>query len=115
MEFLWLILKLLLAFSVVIALMLLLYKVSETKLKQISSNKYMKVLERTMISKDSGLLLVKLGEEAYVMSLTNNKTEILKKLEKEELETYENNKVQETYENILGNYLKKKQKGETDE
>lgn len=115
MEFFLLFLKLIVAFGIVLALMYLLYKLSDTKMKQLNNTKYIKVLERTQISKDGSLILVKLGDKGYIMSSSTGKNEIIKELNDDELEKYESSKIQSNYDNIVTNYFKKMQKDENNE
>lgn len=115
MELFILSLRLVIALIVVLSLMALLYKASDNKIREFNNSKYIKVLERTQISKDSALLLVKIGEEGFIMASSPNKTEIIKSLNAKEIENYEANKPEINYENILKNYFNKKQKGEKNE
>ncbi|MPN54572.1 hypothetical protein SDC9_202243 [bioreactor metagenome] len=46
----------------------------------------MKILERLPLSKDNSLLIVKIGDKAYLMSSSSGKTEILRELEISEIE-----------------------------
>lgn len=82
----WLtLLKILVFFPFIIALILILGKVG-SKFNLGTNNKYMKVLERLPLSKDNSLVIVKIGEKAYLMSSSSGKTEILRELETSELE-----------------------------
>lgn len=112
MELIVLFLKLIVALGTVLALMYLLYKLSDTKIQQINNTKYIKVLERTQLSKDSSILLVKLGSNAYVMSSTSGKNEIIKELNADEISEYEASKMQNNYENIVGKIFKRESKDE---
>ncbi len=78
-------LKILVFFPFIIALILILGKVG-SKFNLGTNNKYMKVLERLPLSKDNSLVIVKIGEKAYLMSSSSGKTEILRELETSELE-----------------------------
>lgn len=78
-------LKILVFFPFIIALILILGKVG-SKFNLGTNNKFMKVLERLPLSKDSSLLVVKIGDRAYLVSSTQGKTEILRELEPSELE-----------------------------
>ncbi|MEG0296330.1 MAG: flagellar biosynthetic protein FliO [Clostridium sp.] len=113
MEFFLLFIKLIIAFGIVLALMYLLYKLSDTKMKQLNNTKYIKVLERTQISKDGSLILVKLGDKGYIMSSSTGKNEIIKELNDDELEKYESSKIQSNYDNIVTNYFTKIKKNDS--
>ncbi|ARC85294.1 flagellar biosynthesis, FliO family protein [Clostridium argentinense CDC 2741] len=53
--------------------------------------RYMKIVERLQLSKDSFIMVIKIGDKGYLMSSSNNKTEILKELTEEELLKAEQN------------------------
>ncbi|WP_017415645.1 flagellar biosynthetic protein FliO [Clostridium tunisiense] len=78
-------LKILVFFPFIIALILILGKVG-SKFNLGTNTKYMKVLERLPLSKDNSLVIVKIGEKAYLMSSSSGKAEILRELETSELE-----------------------------
>jgi flagellar protein FliO/FliZ len=79
-------LKILIFFPFIIALILIFGKLG-TKFNLGTSNKYMKVLERLPLSKDNSLAIVKVGDKGYLMSSSTGKIEILKELDSVELET----------------------------
>lgn len=89
MEFYIMIVKLIFALIVVLGLIFIVYKTSGNKIANMQSNKYVKVIERTQISKDTTILVIKLGEDGCVLSTSQNKTEKLKELSKEEIEQIE--------------------------
>lgn len=78
-------LKILVFFPLVLALILILGKLGN-KFNLTSNNKYMKILERLPLSKDTSLLIVKVGDKGYLMSSSSGKSEILKELSASELE-----------------------------
>lgn len=104
-------LKILVFFPFIIALILILGKVG-SKFNLGTSNKYMKVLERLPLSKDNSLLVVKIGDKAYLISSSQGKTEILRELEPSELEkineisTMNLQQVNRTIEGIKVDFLK---------
>lgn len=77
--------KILVFFPLVLALILILGKLGN-KFNLTSNNKYMKILERLPLSKDTSLLIVKVGDKGYLMSSSSGKSEILKELSASELE-----------------------------
>ncbi|MEG0772967.1 flagellar biosynthetic protein FliO [Clostridium sp.] len=79
-------LKILIFFPFIIALILIFGKLG-TKLNLGTSNKYMKVLERLPLSKENSLAIVKVGDKGYLMSSSTGKIEILKELDSVEIET----------------------------
>lgn len=104
-------LKILVFFPFIIALILILGKIG-SKFNLGTSNKYMKVLERLPLSKDSSMLIVKIGDRAYLVSNSSGKTEILRELEPSELEkvneisTMNLQQVNRTIEGIKVDFLK---------
>lgn len=79
-------LKILVFFPFVIALILIFGKMG-SKLNLNTNNKYMKILERLPISKDNTLLVVKVGEKGFLMSSSTGKIEILREIDGAELES----------------------------
>lgn len=121
MEFWSMLLKIIVFLPFVIMLIYLSLKFGGSKLQQIQNGKYIKVLERVPLSKDSSLVAVKIGESGYVISTTANKVEILKTISQEELIKLEQNNsipefssFKEFYENTginkwsLSNLIKKR-------
>ncbi|ENZ02257.1 hypothetical protein HMPREF1092_01492 [Clostridium thermobutyricum] len=87
-------LKLVISLGVVLLLMFLTFKFANNGVKKVSSDKYIKVIDRTQIGKDISLLIVKVGEEGWIMSTSNGNTEKLKELTKEEILEIEKKKKQ---------------------
>ncbi|MBD7915316.1 flagellar biosynthetic protein FliO [Clostridium sp. Sa3CUN1] len=95
MELAFLIIKLIFAFLVVFSLMYLVFKLSGDKFNKLNEGKYIKILERTQISKDSSIAVVKVGKKGYVLSTTSNKVEKLDDLTEEEINLLEEGKKEE--------------------
>jgi flagellar protein FliO/FliZ len=53
----------------------------------------MKILDRMPLSKENSLLITKIGEKGYVISSTQNRVEILKELDEDELRKIEESKI----------------------
>lgn len=85
MEFWSMFLKIIIFLPFVIFLIYLSIKLGGGKLQKIQNGKYIKVLERVSLSKESNLIVVKIGHSGYVISTTANKVEILKTISDEEL------------------------------
>jgi len=95
MELAVLMIKLLSALVVVFALMFILVKISNRKLDKLNEGKYIRVLERTNISKDNSIILLKIGKKGYVISSSNKGIEKLEEISEEEIaEIYENKEKQ---------------------
>ncbi|MBE6062732.1 MAG: flagellar formation protein [Clostridium butyricum] len=115
-EFFKMIMQLLIALAITLGLMFLCYKVLGTKVNSINRNKYVQVLERTQITKDNTLLVIKLGKKGYVITSTAERVDKLLELSEEEIQEIEKNKrlyneeVLEGYNKILSfskdNFLK---------
>lgn len=113
--------KLLMSLIIILGLILILFKLSNKKINDINNNKYINVIDRVQIAKDSYILIVKIGKKGYVMSSSNGKTEKLEELSEEEMINIHNEKskkIQEAnikYEDtvnlIKGKILKLKKKG----
>lgn len=87
-------LKLVISLGIVLLLIFLTFKFANNRVKKVSSDKYIKVIDRTQIGKDISLLIVKVGEEGWIMSTSNGNTEKLKELTKEEILEIEKKKKQ---------------------
>lgn len=104
-------LKILIFFPFIIALILILGKIG-SKFNLGTNNKFMKILERLPLSKDNSLLVVKIGDKAYLISSSQGKTEILRELEPSELEkineisTVNLQQINSTIEGIKVDFLK---------
>lgn len=69
----------------IIFLIYLSMKFGGNKLQSLQKGKFIKVFERTAISKDNSLIVVQMGRKGYVVASTNGKLEVLKELEDAEL------------------------------
>lgn len=121
MEFWSMLLKIIVFLPFVILLIYLSLKFGGSKLQQIQNGRYIRVLERVPLSKDSNLAVVKIGDSGYVISATVNKVEILKTISQEDLDKLEQtnsipefSSFKEFYENTglnkwsLSNLIKKR-------
>lgn len=82
-------LKILVFLPIIIFSIFLLIKYGGTKLQNIQNGRYMKVLDRLPLTKENSLLIVKIGEKAFVISSTAGKVEMLMELEPSELKKIE--------------------------
>ena len=116
LQFLWMFLKIIIFLPVILLLVYISIKYGGNKLQNIQNGKYIKILERTNVSKTNSLFVVKLGEKAYVMASTNKDMKIISELSEEEVIKLENNKVIPQYKSLedfcekmgLKNFLKGK-------
>lgn len=107
------IIKVIFSLGFVIALLVLLLKLGENKLKIIQNKKYIKVLDKTQLSKDASIIVAKMGENAYILSVTSNNINILKELKEDEILNIENAKLEneksnkENYEKLINMFKDK--------
>lgn len=95
MDFAFLFIKLIFALVVVLGFMYLTFKLSGDKLSKINNNKYIKVLEKSQISRESSIAVVKVGNKGYILSISNSKIEKLDELSEEEILNIEEDKIRE--------------------
>ncbi|MBS5951643.1 MAG: FliO/MopB family protein [Clostridium sp.] len=113
MDFIFLLFKLIFALAVVLGLMYLSFKLSNNKISQFNEGKYIKVLERNQISKDTAIVVVKIGKKGYVLSTSNNFTNKIDELSEEETflleeeKRLEKEKVSKQYEIAITNLKSK--------
>lgn len=99
--------QLLVALGITLGIMFLSYKILGTKVESINNNKYVKVIERTQVTKDNAILVVKIGKKGYVMSSTGSSMEKLAELSEEEIQEIEdkkrkyNKEVMDKYNNFI--------------
>lgn len=106
LQFGWMLLKVIVSLLFILLLIYISMKYGGNKLQDIQKGRYIKVLERTPISKENTLLVVKIGTSGFVMASTNGKIEIISQLTKEEIEKIEVSKVIPQYENLKDFYEK---------
>lgn len=92
MDFLYLMIKLIVALAVVLGLFSISVKYSNKGLSKINEKKYVKVIDRVQISKESFIVIVRLGEKGMVLLTTQNHTEKLEELSEEKIREIEENK-----------------------
>ena len=71
----------------VLLLIYLSLKVGGTKLQSLQNNKFIKIYERTAVSKDNSLIIAQIGKKGYVLASCNGRLEVLRELEDEELKS----------------------------
>lgn len=59
-------------------------KYGGTKLQKMQDGKFIKILEKVPVSKDNSIMVVKMGNKAYVVTSTNSKIDILRELNGDE-------------------------------
>lgn len=89
MEYIYLIIKLILALIFVFGLMFLLAKLSNNQIDRLNNNRYIKVLEKTSISKENSIMLLRIGKKGYVVASSNKGLEKLEEISEEDIEEIE--------------------------
>lgn len=101
-EFFKMLMQLLIALGITLGIMFLSYRILGTKVDSINNNKYTKVIERTQITKDNIILVVRVGKKGYVMMTSGNSVEKLSELSEEEINEIEEKKKKSNQEVIDG-------------
>lgn len=83
------IIRFIIFFPIIILLIYVSLKYGGSKFQSMQNGNYIKVLEKTPLSKDTSLLIVKIGLKGYVISSTAAKTEILMEISDDELDSLE--------------------------
>lgn len=100
MEIFSMILKLAIFLPMVLFLIYLSLKYGGNKLQSIQNGKFIKIIEKMPISKENSLLIVEMGNKAYVLSSTPGKIEILMELTEEEISMVKENKNSIEYKDV---------------
>ena len=101
-EFFKMFMQLLIALGVTLGIIFLSYKILGTKVESINNNKYVKVIERTQVSKDNAILIIKVGKKGYVMSCSTNNIQKIEDLSEDEINEIEEKKKKSNQEIIDG-------------
>lgn len=72
-----------------IALIIITIRLSKSSINGIAKNKYIKVLERTNLNKDTELYVLKVGDEGCVIVSSPTKTDTIKELTSNQIEEIE--------------------------
>lgn len=89
MDFLVAILKMIFSLAFILCLIYIFFKFGGGKFQQIQNGRFIKILERVPLSKDNSMLVLKIGEKAYVVSSTMNGVEIINELNQADIERLE--------------------------
>lgn len=84
-----LVLNLMIALPVIILLIYVVVKVGGSKLQNMQKSRFIKIIERVPVSKESCILVAKIGNRGYVMSSSSSGIQILFEIENNELEMLE--------------------------
>lgn len=112
MDFFMLLFKMIVALVITLGLMFLTFKVMGTKVNNINDGKYVKIIERVQVGKESSILVIKVGKKGYVLTNTSEHMEKLSELTEDEVTDIEENnrkKVQDMSESYSRFVLKSKE------
>lgn len=84
----------------ILFLFVLFIKYGGNKLQRLQNGKYIKIMERVGLSKENGLMVVKIGDKGYVLSSASGKVEILLQISDEDMEKIENNNQLPQYDSL---------------
>ncbi|NFG60613.1 MULTISPECIES: flagellar biosynthetic protein FliO [unclassified Clostridium] len=105
-SFFKMILNLIMSLLVVFSLMFLMFKILGSKVKAVNDNKYVKVIDRTQITKENSIVVIKVGNKGYLLTNTQTGMEKLEDLSEEEINKIEEEKRNNMYL-INESYIKK--------
>lgn len=105
MEFVIYIIKMIFALAFILALMVLALKYSNKGISKITNKRYVKVVDRMQISKDTYIVILKVGQSGMVLLTNPGHTEKLQEISLEEIEEIEKNRI-ESYENMTNIFNK---------
>ncbi len=93
LQFWTMLLKIIIFLPLIIMLIYISIKYGGTKFQSAQNGKYLKIVERIQISKENSILLVKIGNKAYVMSSSASNVQVIYELTEEELKELDENKL----------------------
>lgn len=105
MDFIFMSLRLIAALIIVFGLMIIILKYSKKGIDSTTRRSYTKIVDKTQISKDSFIVVLKVGKEGMVLLTSTGHTEKLKDLSEEEINKVEADK-QEAFKEMTKAYDK---------
>ncbi|WP_297437961.1 flagellar biosynthetic protein FliO [uncultured Clostridium sp.] len=91
-DYIFFIAKLFLFSGGLLLLLVALLRKTKQKMEKLSAGKYIKIIEKTQLSKTESIYVLKLGDEGSVIMSSGNGIEKIKDLTKEDMSTIENHK-----------------------
>lgn len=107
------IIKLVVSLAIIMLLMFISFKYMNKGMQMTTGGKYVKVIEKTQLSKDTFIVVLRVGNEGMVMLTSSGHTEKLKDITKEEIEEIESKKqesldeMSKVYDKILSSSKEK--------
>lgn len=105
-SFFKMILNLIMSLAIVFGLIFLVFKVLGSKVKSVNDSKYVKVVDRTQITKENSIIVVRVGKKGYLLTSTQTGMEKLEELSEKEIDKIEKDKKDNMYY-INESYIKK--------
>ena len=78
---------------IVLILIVVSIKLSKVNIETNKKNNYINILEKTNLNKDTSILVLKTGDEGFIIISSPSHTEKIKKLSKDEILLIENSKI----------------------
>jgi flagellar protein FliO/FliZ len=100
-------------FAVIVILIYVTLRLGNSKIKSLQNGRFMKILDRVQLSKESSMVVMKIGNDGYIVSVSSSKVEIIKKLTEEELKLASVERETIEFKNIKETYSLLKEKGKT--
>lgn len=109
-------LKIIVAFPVIIILIYISMKMSKKYLDKSTSKQNVKVLERVFLHNKSTINIVAIFDEYYVLGVTEQNISVIKKIEDEnQINQLKNNQIHKMNQLNLSRFINAKKNGEIDE
>ena len=105
MDFIFMILRLIGALIIIFGLMIIVLKYSKKGIDSTTRRNYTKIIDKTQISKDSFIVVLRVGNEGMVLLTSTGHTQKLKDLSEEEINKAEADK-QEAFDEMTKAYDK---------
>lgn len=105
MDFIFMILRLIGALIIIFGLMIIVLKYSKKGIDSATRRNYTKIIDKTQISKDSFIVVLRVGNEGMVLLTSTGHTQKLKDLSEEEINKAEADK-QESFKEMTKAYDK---------
>lgn len=105
MDFFVMIIKLIFGLIIILGVCFIALNYSNKGISKISNKRYVRVIDRMQISKDTYIVILKVGNKGMVLLTNMGHTEKLQELTLEEIETIESSKM-ESYENMTNKFNK---------
>lgn len=100
LSFLQMLFEIIIFVPFILLLFILSVKYGGNKLQKLQNGRYIKIMEKVGLSKENGLMVVKIGEKGYVLSSASGKVEILLQISDEDMEKIESSNKLPQYDSL---------------